>query len=143
MKTSEPAKPKLVVIVGPTAVGKTDLSIRLARHFNGEIVSADSRLFYRGMDIGTAKPSLTEMAGIPHHLIDVAEPDQTWSLSLFQQQATQIAQDINARGKLPILVGGTGQYIRAVADGWTPPEVTPNPRLRDVLEGIANQHGTE
>ena len=143
MKTSDPAKPKLVVIVGPTAVGKTELSIQLARHFHGEIISADSRLFYRGMDIGTAKPSLAEMAGIPHHLIDVADPDQTWSLSLFQQQATQIALEITARGKLPFLVGGTGQYIRAVADGWTPPEVTPNPRLRDELEVIANQRGSE
>ena len=143
MKTFDPTKPKLIVIVGPTAVGKTDLSIRLARPFNGEIISADSRLFYRGMDIGTAKPNITEMAGIPHHLIDVAEPDQTWSLSLFQQQATQIANGINAHGKLPFLVGGTGQYIRAVADGWTPPEVTPNPRLRETLESLADQRGSE
>jgi tRNA dimethylallyltransferase len=131
------SKPPLILIVGPTAVGKTELSIRLAERLNGEIVSADSRLFYRGMDIGTAKPTPEERARVPHHLIDVADPDEVWSLAVFQQNATEIIADIHKRGKLPFLVGGTGQYVRAVAEGWTPPEVKPHPRLRGVLKALA------
>lgn len=130
----------LVVIVGPTAVGKTELSLQLAEKFKGEIVSADSRLFYRGMDIGTAKPSKDEMARIPHHLINVADPDETWSLAVFQQAARTAIADIHDRGKLPFLVGGTGQYVRAVAQGWTPPAVEPDPRLRTVLENLAETY---
>ncbi|MCS6992302.1 MAG: tRNA (adenosine(37)-N6)-dimethylallyltransferase MiaA [Anaerolineales bacterium] len=132
--------PPLIVIVGPTAVGKTHLAIELALRLNGEVVSADSRLFYRGMDIGTAKPSLEERRGVPHHLIDVAEPDETWSLALFQQKARAAIQEIHERNRLPFLVGGTGQYVRAVTEGWTPPEVHPNPRLRSVLEHLAEHH---
>ncbi len=134
-------KPPLILIVGPTGVGKTDLAIQLARALNGEIVSADSRLFYRGMDIGTAKPSAAEMARAQHHLIDVANPDETWSLAVFQQAAHQAINDIHRRGKVPLLVGGTGQYIRAVTLGWLPPEVQPDPRLRSVLETLVTQHG--
>jgi tRNA dimethylallyltransferase len=130
-------KSPLILIVGPTAVGKTELSIQLAQSLNGEIVSADSRLFYCGMDIGTAKPSPAEMARVPHHLIDIVKPDETLSLAVFQQRAQEIIADIHARGKLPFLVGGTGQYIRAVTEGWTPPEVVPNVRLRDELERLA------
>ena len=111
----------LIVIVGPTAVGKTEASIHLAAQLNGEIVSADSRLFYRGMDIGTAKPTPEERSRIPHHLIDVTTPDDTWSLALFQDAATAAIADIHARGRLPFLVGGTGQYIHAVTRGWNPP----------------------
>ncbi len=132
--------PPLIVIVGPTAVGKTDLAIRLAQRLNAEIISADSRLFYRGMDIGTAKPSRAEMALVPHYLIDVANPDETWSLALFQQKAHELITDLHTRGKLPMLVGGTGQYIRSVTLGWTPPEVQPDPRLRKVLEMLAAQY---
>jgi tRNA dimethylallyltransferase len=134
-------RPPLIVIIGPTAVGKTETAIRLAEHLNGEIISADSRLFYRGMDIGTAKPSAAEMARVPHHLIDVAEPDETWSLALFQQKACAAIDDIHRRGKLPFLVGGTGQYIRAVTEGWTPPEVLPDPHLRSILEGLKDEKG--
>ncbi len=133
--------PPLIVIIGPTAVGKTELALRLAERLNGEIVSADSRLFYRGMDIGTAKPTTAELARVPHHLIDVANPDQTWSLALFQQKARQAIEDIHQRGKLPFLVGGTGQYIRAVTEGWTPPEVQPDERLRTVLEKLKAEKG--
>lgn len=129
----------LIVIVGPTAVGKTELAIQLAERLNGEIVSADSRLFYRGMDIGTAKPSAAEMARVRHHLIDVAAPDEIWSLAVFQEAASAAIADIHQRGKLPLLVGGTGQYIRAVTQGWTPPEVLPNPQLRSVLEALAQE----
>lgn len=137
------ARPPLIVIIGPTAVGKTELSLQLAERMNGEIVSADSRLFYRGMDIGTAKPSAAEMARIPHHLIDVANPNETWSLSVFQQKACQTIDSIHQRGKLPFLVGGTGQYIRAVTQGWTPPEVKPDERLRTILEKLKDEKGPD
>lgn len=129
----------LIVIVGPTAAGKTEIAIRLAERLNGEIISADSRLFYRGMDIGTAKPSPEDCARVPHHLIDVADPDETWSLAMFQQAARAAIADVHARGRLPFLVGGTGQYIRAVTHGWSPPPVAPNPHLRSVLERLARE----
>ncbi len=132
--------PHLILIVGPTAVGKTDLAIELALRLGGEVVSADSRLFYRGMDIGTAKPSAEEMRGVPHHLIDVANPDETWSLALFQREARRVIEDIYQRGQLPLLVGGTGQYVRAVTEGWTPPEVKPDESLRVILEQLAEKH---
>ncbi len=135
-------KPPLVLIVGPTAVGKTELAIHLAERLNGEIVSADSRLFYRGMDIGTAKPSREEQARVPHHLIDIANPDEILSLAVFQQKAHEIIADIHARNKLPFLVGGTGQYVRAVTEGWTPPEVKPDEHLRSELEKQKDENGT-
>jgi tRNA dimethylallyltransferase len=134
-------KPPLVLIVGPTAVGKTEIAIQLAERLNGEIVSADSRLFYRGMDIGTAKPSHAEQAHVPHHLIDIANPDEILSLAVFQQKAHGIIADIHARNKLPFLVGGTGQYVRAVTEGWTPPEVKPDEHLRSELEKQKEEHG--
>ena len=130
----------LILIVGPTAVGKTEIAIQLAARLDGEIISADSRLFYRGMDIGTAKPSHEELARIPHHLIDIADPDEILSLSVFQKMVHAAIADIQTRDKLPILVGGTGQYVRAVTEAWTPPEVKPNTRLRDELEKIAYSH---
>ena len=133
----------LILLIGPTAVGKTELSLQLAERLDGEIVSADSRLFYRGMDIGTAKPTPEERARVPHHLIDVANPDEIWSLAIFQQKATEIIADIHARGKLPFLVGGTGQFVRAVTEGWTPPEVKPDERLRGVLEEMKEERGAE
>jgi tRNA dimethylallyltransferase len=135
--------PPLIVILGPTAVGKTEISIQVAEKLDGEIVSADSRLFYRGMDIGTAKPTQKVRARVPHHLIDVAEPDQPWSLALFQQEACQVIAEIHARGKLPLLVGGTGQYIRAVIQGWKVPEVEPRPGLRAALEHWTDEIGSE
>jgi tRNA dimethylallyltransferase len=140
--TENPSAPApLILIIGPTAVGKTELAIQLAERLNGEIVSADSRLFYRGMDIGTAKPTSEEQARVPHHLIDVADPDEIWSLAVFQQKATEIIADIHARGKLPFLVGGTGQYVRGVTEGWRPPEVKPDPRLRGALEKLVEEQG--
>lgn len=135
-------KPYLLLIVGPTAVGKTEISIHLAERLNGEIVSADSRLFYRGMDIGTAKPSPEEQERVPHHLIDIANPDEILSLAVFQQKATAAISDIHTRNKLPFLVGGTGQYIRAVTQGWTPPEVEPDEALRDELEQLKEINGS-
>jgi len=130
----------LVVIVGPTAVGKTEISIRLAEQLGGEIVSADSRLFYRGMDIGTAKPTGAERRRVPHHLIDIADPDEVWSLAMFQKAAKEAVEAIHSRGRLPFLVGGTGQYIQAVISGWTPPPVKPDLRLRGVMEDLARQY---
>lgn len=136
-------KPPIILIVGPTAVGKTELALNLAEKMNGEIVSVDSRLFYRGMDIGTAKPSREEMARVPHHLIDIVNPDETLSLAVFQQMAQDAIAGIHARGRLPFLVGGTGQYIRAVTQGWSPPEVTPNESMRSVLEKMQDKNGKE
>ena len=136
-------KPPLVVIVGPTAVGKTEISLQLAERLGGEIVSADSRLFYRGMDIGTAKPTLEERLRIPHHLIDVANPDETWSLAVFQQAAAAAIADIQRRGKTPFLVGGTGQYVHAVTHGWSPPAALPDAALRKVLEELAKSRGND
>lgn len=136
-------RPPLVVILGPTAVGKTEVSIQLAGRLNGEIVSADSRLFYRGMDIGTAKPGPEELAQVKHHLVDIADPDEVWSLARFQQAAQQAIAEIHARGRLPFLVGGTGQYVRAVIEGWQPPEVAPDPRLREALEQWGNTVGPD
>jgi tRNA dimethylallyltransferase len=131
----------LILIIGPTAVGKTELAIQLAERLNGEIVSADSRLFYRGMDIGTAKPTPEEQARVPHHLIDIANPDEILSLAVFQQKAREAIADIHTRNKIPFLVGGTGQYIRAVTEGWTPPEVQPDDRLRGELEKMKEDRG--
>ncbi|MFN8413087.1 MAG: tRNA (adenosine(37)-N6)-dimethylallyltransferase MiaA [Anaerolineales bacterium] len=134
------SKLPLILIVGPTAVGKTELAILLAEKMKGEIISADSRLFYRGMDLGTAKPSQEEMARVPHHLIDIVNPDETLSLAVFQQRAQAIISEIHAKNNLPFLVGGTGQYIRAVTEGWAPPEVVPNEALRIVLEKMKEEH---
>ncbi len=134
-------KPALVLILGPTAVGKTEIAIQLAKRLEGEIVSADSRQFYRGMDIGTAKPTLEQRARVPHHLIDVADPDENWSLAVFQGKAREVIAGVHARGRLPFLVGGTGQYLRAVTEGWSPPAIAPDARLRHVLEGLATERG--
>lgn len=105
---------KLIAIVGPTASGKSDLAMDLARQFKGEIICADSRTIYKGMNIGTAKPSKEDRAEIPHHLLDLLEPDQSFSAAEFKQLATQVISNIQSRGKLPILVGGSGLYIYAV-----------------------------
>jgi tRNA dimethylallyltransferase len=137
------SKLPLILIVGPTAVGKTEIAIQLADRLNGEIVSADSRLFYRGMDIGTAKPTRAEQIRVPHHLIDIADPDEILSLAVFQQKARQAIDDIHTRSKIPILVGGTGQYIRAVTEGWSPPEVKADERLRSELEKLKDAKGSE
>lgn len=133
----------LVLLVGPTAAGKTDLAIQLAERLSGEIVSADSRLFYRGMDIGTAKPTLAERQRVPHHLIDIADPNETWSLVAFQQEAQRVIAEIGARCRLPFLVGGTGQYVRAVTEGWQAPTGQPDPQLRGALEGWAKEIGKD
>lgn len=131
----------VVAIIGPTGVGKTALAVELAEHFNGEIVSADSRQFYRGMDIGTAKPSAKELERIPHHLIDVSEPDETWSLAAFKREASAAIADIQGRGKLPFLVGGTGQYIYGLLEDWQIPNQEPDDLLREILERWGREIG--
>ena len=130
-------------IVGATAVGKTAFAIDLAKQTDAEIVSADSRYFYRGMDIGTAKPTLAERQDVPHHLIDVADPDETWSLALFQQKASEAIHSIHARGKKVIVAGGTGQYIHALRMGWNPPEIGAVLPLRAELEAWGSEIGAK
>jgi tRNA dimethylallyltransferase len=115
----------------------------LAERLNGEIISVDSRLFYRGMDIGTAKPSQAERARVPHHLIDVTNPDEGWSLAHFQEVVKALIAEIQGRGRLPICVGGTGQYIRAITDGWRLPELPANEPLREALANWADEVGRE
>lgn len=147
--------PKLIVITGPTASGKTALAIRLAKKFNGEIISADSRQVYRGIDIGTAKPPISYeprrgestkssvpsndgtygyVKGIPHHLINIKNPNQTYTLGQFKKDATKAINDITKRGKIPFLVGGTGLYLNALINNLEIPEVKPNKKLRQQLE---------
>jgi tRNA dimethylallyltransferase len=135
--------PPLVVIVGPTAVGKTRLALRLAQDFGGEIISADSRQVYRGLDIGTAKPALEERRRVPHHLIDVVAPDEPFTLAQYQELAYDAIADVLARGKAPFLVGGTGLYVRAVVEGWGIPRVPPNEELRAELYHQAEIEGEE
>lgn len=140
-KCREGEKPPLLVILGPTASGKTALSLELAREFNGEIVSADSRQIYRGMDIGTDKISETARGGIPHHLIDVANPDERFTVANFKKLAEEKIDGIYGRGKLPMLVGGTGLYIRAITENFSiPPE---NPELRGGLYKELKRYGAE
>jgi len=133
----------LIVILGPTAVGKSEIAIQLAERLDGEIVSADSRLFYRGMDIGTAKPTEVERSRVPHHLIDVAGVDEVWSLAVFQEAAQKTIAGIQAREHLPFLVGGTGQYVHAVTEAWDLPKQEPDPTLRAVLEAWGRALGEE
>ncbi|MFO7917961.1 MAG: tRNA (adenosine(37)-N6)-dimethylallyltransferase MiaA [Anaerolineae bacterium] len=134
---------KLLVIVGPTAVGKTALSIELAERFDGEVISADSRQIYRYMDIGTAKATPEQRAAVPHHLIDVVDPAQKLTLAHYKRLATHAIRDIWERGRLPMLVGGTGLYVRALLEGWTIPEVPPNRELRRRLKERAERLGPE
>lgn len=126
----------LLTILGPTATGKTALSLHLAKRFDGEIVSADSRLFYRGMDIGTAKPGTAQQERVPHHLVDIADPDETITLGQYQDAAFAAVEAIQARERLPILVGGTGQYIMSVVEGWGIPRIPPHRELRGALRRL-------
>lgn len=131
----------LVVVVGPTAVGKTALSLWLAQEFNGEIISADSRQIYRRLDIGTDKPTPQQQAAAPHHLLDVVDPDQVLSLAEFQEKAYAAIDAIHRRQRCPLLVGGTGQWVWAVVEGWGVPRVPPDPQLRARLEARAQLRG--
>jgi tRNA dimethylallyltransferase len=134
---------RLVAIVGPTGIGKSHLAIRLAQVFHGEIANADSRQVYRYMDIGTAKPTPEELSLISHHLIDIIDPDKSFSLAQFQALAYQTIKDIHQRRKLPLLVGGSGLYVWAVLEGWKIPAVPPDPELRKCLEEKATAMGVD
>ena len=127
-------KPKILVILGPTATGKSDLAVRLGRKYNGEIISADSRQVYKSLDIGTGKITKKEMMGIPHHMLDVISPKKVFSVSLWKRIAEEKIQDILSRNKLPIICGGTGLYIQSVVDGVVFPEVPPDFVFRKKLE---------
>lgn len=127
-------KPKIIVVLGPTATGKSDLAVILAKKYNGEIISADSRQVYIGLDIGSGKVTKKEMSGIPHHLLDVVSPKKVFSVSQFKKQADKAIETIVRKGKVPIICGGTGFYIQAVVEGIIPPEVKPNKTLRKNLE---------
>lgn len=133
--------PPLVVLVGATAVGKTALSLALAEVIGGEIVSADSRQVYRYMDIGTAKPSPEDLRRVPHHLIDILDPDETLGLAEYQASAQTVICDVTRRGQVPIMVGGTGQYVMAVVEGWQIPRVLPDTTLRARLYDEASRLG--
>jgi tRNA dimethylallyltransferase len=129
---------RLVAIVGPTGIGKTRLSLKLAKKFHGEIISADSRQVYRCMDIGTAKPTSQEMAGIPHYLIDVVNPDEEFNLAIFQEYVYHAMDDIYRREKLPFLVGGTGLYIKAIIEKYSLPGIPPDQKFRYNIERNAD-----
>lgn len=136
-------KENLLVLVGPTASGKTKLAIELAKAFHGEVISADSRYFYRELNIGTAKPSQQELASVPHHLINITTLDEPWSLGVYRRHCIKLIAEINARGRLPILTGGTGQYIRAIVQNWKVPSQAPNEDLRKAIETWGNEIGFE
>jgi tRNA dimethylallyltransferase len=135
--------PSIVVVVGPTASGKTALAVELAERFGGEVVNADSRQVYRFMDIGTAKPTAAERVRAPHHLIDIRNPDEPFGLADFLDAARQAIGDITSHGRLPIVAGGTGQYVRALLDGWQAPRVPPDPALRAALTALAEVEGAD
>ncbi len=126
-------KPKVIAIVGPTASGKTKMAIDLAKQIDGEIVSADSRLVYKGFDIASAKPTMEERDGVPHHLIDIVEPEFDYSVGNYADDARKVVYDILNRGKTPIVAGGTGLYFRVLLENYDLPRVEANPELREEL----------
>lgn len=127
-------KNKVIAVVGPTASGKTAFAVDLAEKIGGEIISADSRLVYKGFDIGTAKPTLDERRGIPHYMIDIAEPEVDYSAGLYVHEAKRIIEDIQSRGKVPIIAGGTGLYINILLMNYDLPKVEPDYELREALK---------
>lgn len=138
MKTSQ-KKSKIIAIVGPTASGKSELSVRLAKKFNGEVVSVDSRQVYRGLDIGSGKITRKEMRGVSHHLLDIANPRQTFTTSQFAKKGVRAIAGILKRGKVPILAGGTGFYLSVLLGEISLPNVPPNKKLRVQLTGISSE----
>lgn len=133
----------LIILLGPTGVGKTGLAIEMAKQINGEIIGADSRQIYRYMDIGTAKPTPEQQREVRHHLLDVVDPAEKLAVAQYQKMTYETIDAIHQQGRIPLLVGGTGQYISAVAEGWSIPEVPPNEDLRTELETFAAEHGSE
>ena len=136
-------KTRLLAVVGPTASGKSALALELAKRLNGEIVSCDSMQIYRGMDIGTAKPTRWELAQVPHHLIDIAEPEQEFSAMDFVSAATKAVEEISARGHLPVLCGGTGLYLDALLRGGEAETPGADPAVREELSALAHTYGAQ
>ncbi len=134
-------KPRIVVILGATATGKSRCAIEIAKKFHGEIISGDSMLVYRGMDIGTAKPTAAELAAVPHHLVDILPPDAGFSVADFQLQAARLIAEINGRGRLPVVAGGTGLYIKALLENYAFSSVGSDGALRKQLEEEARVKG--
>jgi tRNA dimethylallyltransferase len=132
---------RVIAIVGPTASGKSAIALGLAERMRGEIVNADSRQVYREMDIGTAKPSLADRQRVPHHLYDIVEPTETYSLALYRRDARGAFESCWSRGVMPWLVGGTGQYLWGLLEDWQVPEVAPTPTLRAELQSVADEQG--
>lgn len=139
----EQYKEKVLVILGPTATGKSHCAIEIAKKFNGEIISGDSMLVYREMNIGTAKPSAEELAAVPHHLVDILPPEASFSVVDFKEQAQRLITEINARGHLPIIAGGTGLYIKALLEDYAFNSVSENSELREQLTREAELQGAE
>ena len=139
--TQTEARIPVVVVLGPTASGKTALAVHLAREFGGEIINQDSRQVFRGMDIGTAKPTAEERRLAPHHGLDLVSPGETWTLAEQQRLTYETVRKLQRAGRLPLLVGGTGQYLRAVLEGWTVPEVPPDAAFREELANEATLDG--
>lgn len=132
-------KKKVIAIAGPTASGKTKLAIDIAKSVDGEVISADSRLVYKGFNIATAKPTIEEMQGIPHYMIDIVEPEYDFSVADFKDRAKVLIDEITAQGKVPIVAGGTGLYFRILLENFELPKIECNPNLRTELEKISNE----
>ena len=134
---------KLITIVGPTAVGKTDLTLALAKGYNGEVISGDAYQVYKHLNIGTAKPTTDELATIPHHLINILEPDDDYSVSIFQQQAKSLINQLNDNHVVPILSGGTGLYVQSLLENYNFNDIKPNTKLRIELDELYNEYGVD
>lgn len=134
---------KLITIVGPTAVGKTDLTLALAKGYNGEVISGDAYQVYKHLNIGTAKPTTEELATIPHHLINILEPDDDYSVSIFQQQAKSLIDQLNDKHVVPILSGGTGLYVQSLLENYNFNDIKPNTKLRIELDELYTEYGVD
>jgi len=130
-------KPKIIVVLGQTATGKSDMAVQIAKDFDGEVISADSRQVYKDLDIGSGKIIKEEMQDVPHHLLDVVKVEKVFSVADFQRQAYEVIDDILSRGKVPIIAGGTAFYIQSIVDGIVLPEIEKNPELRKELEELS------
>ena len=134
---------KLITIVGPTAVGKTDLTLALAKYYNGQVISGDAYQVYKQLNIGTAKPTTDELAAVPHHLINILEPDDDYSVSIFQQQAKSLIDQLNDNHVVPILSGGTGLYVQSLLENYNFNDIKPNTKLRSELDELYAEYGVD
>ena len=134
---------KFITIVGPTAVGKTDLTLALAKYYNGQVISGDAYQVYKQLNIGTAKPTTDELAAVPHHLINILEPDDDYSVSIFQQQAKSLIDQLNNNHVVPILSGGTGLYVQSLLENYNFNDIKPNTKLRSELDELYAEYGVD